>query len=119
MLKKFDLESQNLLFQVVKRVAELEEYAVSGLYHNIIHTKYSVNKKDGWSLVTSGDFVLIEEILNEDLFSCHVYKKNNFQNLFTVSCESKFFNIVEGSSCLNAQRKLEEMSKRLFLEKSR
>ena len=89
-------EKSKPLFQVVKRVAELEEYAVSGLYHNIIHTKYSVNKKDGWSLVTSGDFVLIEEILNEDfiLMSCLQKKKNSFQNLFTVSCESKFFNIV-------------------------
>ena len=76
-------EKSKPLFQVVKRVAELEEYAVSGLYHNIIHTKYSVNKKDGWSLVTSGDFVLIEEILNEDfiLMSCLQKKKKQFSKL--------------------------------------
>ena len=61
-----------------------------------------------------------------DLFLCHIYKKHNFQNLFTVPCESKLFNIAYVPSCfniayvpscLNAQRKLEEMPKRLFLRK--
>ena len=77
-------------------------------------------------MLTSGDFALIEEIINEDLFLCHIYKKHNFQNLFTVPCESKLFNIAYVPSCfniaympscLNAQRKLEEMPKRLFLRK--
>ena len=86
-------------------------------------------------MLTSGDFVLIEEIINEDLFLCHIYKKHNFQNLFTVPCESKLFNIAYVPSCfniayvpscfniaympscLNAQRKLEEIPKRLFLRK--
>ena len=117
-LKKFVRKSQNPLSQVAKRVAELEEHALSGSYHKVIRTKYSVNKKDSWFLLTSGDFVLIEEIINEDLFLCHVYKKHNFQNLFTVRCESKLFNIVYVPSCLNAQGKLEETSNRLFLRKA-
>ena len=90
--KKFVRKSQNPLFQVVKRVAELQEHALSGSCHKVICTKYSVNKKDAWFLLKSGDFVLIEEIINEDLFLCHVYKNNNFQKLFTVPCESKLFN---------------------------
>ena len=117
-LKKFVRKSQNPLSQVLKRVAELEEHALSGSYHKVICRKYSVNKKDVWLLLTSGDFVLIEEIINEDLLLCHVYKKHNFQNLFTVPCELKLFNIVYVPSCLNAQGTLEEMSKRLFLRKA-
>ena len=61
MLKRFVGKSENPLSQVVKRVAELEEHALSGSYHKIIRTKYSVNKKDAWFLLTSGDFVLIKE----------------------------------------------------------
>ena len=117
MLKRFVGKSENPLSQVVKRVAELEEHALSGSYHKVNRTKYSVNKKDAWFLLTCGDFVLIEEIINEDLFLCHIYKKHNFQNLFTVPCESKLFNIAYVPSCLNAQSKLEEMPKRLFLRK--
>ena len=47
-----------------------------------------------------------------------MFTKNTIQNLFTVPCESKLFNIVYVPSCLNAQGKLEEMSKRLFLRKA-
>ena len=82
-LKKFLVKGWNPLSQGVKCVAELGEYAVSGLYHNI-HIKYSVNKKDGWPLLRRGCFVLIEEIINEHLFSCYFSKKHNFQNLFCV-----------------------------------
>ena len=118
MLKRFVRKSQNPLSQVVKRVAELEEHALSGSYHKVNRTKYSVNKKDAWFFLTCGDFVLIEEIINEDLFLCHIYKKHNFQNLFTVPCESKLFNIAYVPSCLNVQSKVEEMPKRLFLRKA-
>ena len=69
-------------------------------------------------LLTSGDFALIEEIINEDLFLCYIYKKHKFQNLFTVPCESKLSNIAYVPSCLNAQSKLEEMRKRLLLQKA-
>ena len=50
-------------------------------------------------------------------YSYVMFTKTNFQNLFTVPCESKIFNIVYVPSCLNAnaQGKLEEMSKRPFL----
>ena len=42
-LKRFAQKSQNPLSQIVKQVAELEEHALSGWYHKVIHTKYSVN----------------------------------------------------------------------------
>ena len=42
MLKKLR-ESQNPLSQELKRGAQLEEHALSGLYHKIMHTKYSIN----------------------------------------------------------------------------
>ena len=42
-LKRFVQKSQNPLSQIVKQVAELEEHALSGWYHKVIHTKYSVN----------------------------------------------------------------------------
>ena len=45
-LKKFVRKSQNPLSQVVRRVAELEEHALSGSYHKVVRIKYSVNKKD-------------------------------------------------------------------------
>ena len=53
-------------------------------------------------------------------YSYVMFTKTNFQNLFTVPCESKIFNIVYVPSCLNAnaQGKLEEMSKRPFLWKA-
>lgn len=36
---------QNSLFQILKRGADLEEHALSGLHHKIMHTKWSINKK--------------------------------------------------------------------------
>ena len=56
-LNKFVKKSQNPLSRVIKRVAELEEHALSGSYHKAIRTKYSVNKKNASFLLMSGDFV--------------------------------------------------------------
>ena len=47
MLKKL-WKSQNPLSLELKRGTELEEHALSGLYHKMMHTKYSINKKSTW-----------------------------------------------------------------------
>ena len=93
MLKRFVRKSQNPLSQVVKRVAELEEHALSGSYHKVNRTKYSVNKKDAWFLLTSGDFVLIEEIINED-FSYAIFTKNTIFKIYSQCHVTQSFLIL-------------------------
>ena len=84
-LERFVQKSQNTLSKVIKRVTELEKHALGGSYHKVIRIKYSDNKKDAWFLLMRCDFVLVEDIMNDDLFLCPVYKKHNFQDLFTVA----------------------------------
>ena len=45
MLKRFVGKIENPLSQVVKRVAELEEHALSGSYHKIIRTNIQLKRK--------------------------------------------------------------------------
>ena len=45
MLKRFVGKIENPLSQVVKRVAELEEHALSGSYHKIIRTNIQLTRK--------------------------------------------------------------------------
>ena len=92
-LKKFVGKSQNPLSQVVKQVAELEEQALSGSYHKVIRTKYSVNKKDPWFLLTSGDFVLIEKIINET-YSYLMFTKNAIFKIYSKYHVSQSFLIL-------------------------
>ena len=68
MLKKC-WKSQNPLSQESKRSTELEEHALSGFCHNVMHTKYSINNKTAWFLVRNSDFVEIEQMINNIFIS--------------------------------------------------
>ena len=63
-------KNQDSLSQELKQGTELEEQALSGSCYKIIHTKYSINKKDAWRLVSNSDPVEIEQIINYIFKSC-------------------------------------------------
>ena len=48
----------------MKRGTELEDQALSGLCHKIMHAKYSINMKAGVFLVRNSDPVEIEQMIN-------------------------------------------------------
>ena len=57
-------KNQNPLSQELKRGTELEDQALSGLCHKIMHTRYSINMKAGWFLGRNSDSVEIEQMIN-------------------------------------------------------
>ena len=57
-------KNQNPLSQEVKRGTELEDQALSGLCHKIMHAKYSINMKAGVFLVRNSDPAEIEQMIN-------------------------------------------------------
>ena len=63
-------KSQNPLSQESKRGTELEEHALSGFCHKVMHRKYSINTKAAWILVRNSDFVEIEQMINNIFISC-------------------------------------------------
>ena len=58
-MKKSKIKSQEL-----KEGAELEEQSLSGLCLRIMHTKYLVDKKAAWRLVSNSVPFEIEQIIN-------------------------------------------------------
>ena len=53
----------------MKRGTELEDQALSGLCHKIMHAKHSINMKAGVFLVRNSDPAEIEQMINT-LMSC-------------------------------------------------
>lgn len=63
---------------MVKRITELENYAMSGSSHKVIETKISTDDKDSWFLLNNGDIIQAKEKLQNGFFSCYVYRIYTF-----------------------------------------
>ena len=93
-IKKFVRKSQHPSSQIVKRVGELENHAMSGTSQKHLVTKASKRDRDSWFLLQSGDFAHIMEINANDDYECDVIAKRHFQRLFSEPCDSKMFNMI-------------------------
>ena len=81
-VKKYVRKAQNPLAQIVKRVSELENVAMSSVSQKVITTKISKQNKDSWFLLKSGEFCQIKEINLNDTFSCAKIPKHHYQSFF-------------------------------------
>ena len=116
-VKKFVRKSHNPLAQIVKRIRELENLAMSGTSQKAPATKVSTSEKDSWFLLKSGEFAQIKEINGNGLYSCDVIHKRYHRSLFINPCDSKKFNIVYVRNIYNISRK-KLITKDILLRKS-
>ena len=93
-VKKFVRKSENPLAQIVKRIGELENLAMSGTTQKTSTTKISKMHKDSWFLLQSGDFAQIKEINGDGSCVCDVISKRHHKSLFFEPCDSRQFNII-------------------------
>ena len=92
-LKKFVRKSQNPLAQVVKRVSELERFAMNGADFKNLDTVIATREKDSWFLFASGKFDQMLKI-NQNSYHCRVISNTSTKNLFIDPCDSKMINVV-------------------------
>lgn len=114
-IKKFVNKAQNPLPQVVKRVEELENFAMNDASHKDAKTTVLTTEKDSWFLLSSGNFAQIKEI-NDNSLSCKVISKHYFQNLYREPCDSKNLNVVYVRNLNAASRR--EIGFNLLLRKA-
>ena len=93
-VKRYVRKTQNPLAQIVKRVTELENLALSSATHKHYLTKISTNDKDSWFMMKSGSFCQVKEINSDGTYICAIINPHHFQNVYNQPCESKKFNIV-------------------------
>ena len=114
-LKKFVKKSQNPLAQVVKRVSELERFAMNGADFKNLDTAIATRETDSWFLLSSGKFAQILNI-NQNSYDCRVTSNTSTKNLSIDPCDSKMINVVYIRNLNDASRR-REIQKKYVLHK--
>ena len=102
-LKKFVRKSHNSLAQVVKRISELERFAMNGIDFKNLDTVITIREKDSSFPLSSGKFAQISNI-KQNSYDCRVISNTSTQKLFIAPCDSKMINVVYIRNLSNASR---------------
>ena len=102
-LKKFVRKSHNSLAQVVKRISELERFAMNGIDFKNLDTVITIREKDSSFLLSPGKFAQISKI-KQNSYDYRVISNTSTQKLFIDPCDSKMINVVYIRNLSNASR---------------
>lgn len=108
-IKKLVKNGHNPLVQVAKRLAE-QQGGSSGLVTSKSPT-VSTKPKDACFMLENGDFAIVRDKEDDEMYRCDIYKHIHLDNFFDLPCKSKLFNIAfskfnepSHSQCLRRQQ---------------